>query len=161
MSSALSLHDLLEHTNCDVALISEHKLLPHSLGFMNSINGNCISHSCCDKTLDSYSMLRCGKGGVSILYKKTSASRIALINTDSDRLIGIRLLGLTTKPFFIFSVYMPSNNCINDYRDQLNLIEATYTYSYVSIHGLVLDMDLRCGFRLYLFLSFERFLHYD
>ena len=140
MSSALSLHDLLEQTNCDVALISEHKLLPHSLGFMNSINGNYISHSCCDKTLDSYSMLRCGKGGVSIMYKKTLASRIELINTDSDRLIGIRLLGLTAKPFFIFSVYMPSNNCINDYRDQLNLIQATYTY-YSEMGHVILGGD--------------------
>ena len=110
MSSALSLHDLLEQTNCDVALISEHKLLPHSLVFLNSINGNYISHSCCDKTLDCYSMLRCGKGGVSIMYKNTLASRIELINTDRYRLIGIRLLGLTAKPFIIFSVYMPSNN---------------------------------------------------
>ena len=35
---------------------------------------------------------------------------------------------------------MPSNNCISDYRDQLNLIQATYTY-YSGIGHVILGGD--------------------
>ena len=128
MSGALCLHDVLQQYNCDLALISEHKLLPHNLGFMNCLHNDYVSISCSDRTLDSYSMLRCGKGGVSIMFKKTLASRVEAINTDSDRIIGIKLIGYGMKPYYVFAVYMPSNNYINDYRDELNQVQAIYTH---------------------------------
>ena len=38
ISSAYCVSKLLDLTDCDFALLCEHKLLPHSLHFMDSIN---------------------------------------------------------------------------------------------------------------------------
>ena len=63
-----------------------------------------------------------------LCLKKTLASRIEAINTDSDRILGIKLIGFGSNPYYIFAVYMPSNNYINDYRDELNQIQAIYAH---------------------------------
>ncbi|MEW8546047.1 MAG: reverse transcriptase family protein [Candidatus Thiodiazotropha sp.] len=128
MSSSLCLNELLERTNCDIALISEHKLLPHNLEFMNCLNNNYSSYSRSDITVNSYSMLKCGKGGVSVMYKKSLASRIELLEAGNDRIIGIKLTNPASKPYYIFSVYLPSNNYINDYREAISYLQEIFTY---------------------------------
>ena len=50
------------------------------------------------------------------------------------------MIGLSSKPYYIFAVYLPSNNCINEYREQLNIIQATYTY-YSEIGHVILGGD--------------------
>ena len=141
MSGALCLHNLLQRYEYDIALISEHKLLSHNLGFMNCLHNCYISLSCSDKTLDSYSMLFCGKGGVSIiLFQKALAPRIERWNNDSDRVFGIKLISYGVKPYYIFAVYMLSNNYINAYRGELNQIQTMYAY-YSEIGHVILGGD--------------------
>ena len=70
MSSSLCLNGLLDKTKCDIALISEHKLLPYNDSFMGCLHSDYDHFTRCDTNVDNYSMLRCGKGGISIMYKK-------------------------------------------------------------------------------------------
>ena len=71
MSSAYPLANMLDKYNVDIALISEHKLLPRSAMFMNSIH---IDYDCyvnVDVNVDNYGPLKCGKAGTAILFKKS------------------------------------------------------------------------------------------
>lgn len=67
MFSAGSLSYLLDLLNVDLACITEHKLKQNSSAFLNSIH-NCYNASTICENVNIES--GCGKGGVSILYKK-------------------------------------------------------------------------------------------
>ena len=69
MSSSLCLNELLDKTRCDIALICEHKPLAYNSSFMDCLHSDYKSITCCDNNIDSYSTLRCGKCGISIMYK--------------------------------------------------------------------------------------------
>ena len=89
MSSALLLSQLMTNLCIDFVFITEHYLLPHSLGFLNSIDPNYTHVATCDKSTDMYSWLKCGKGGTAILFKKQWQRHVSCIETNSDRIIGI------------------------------------------------------------------------
>ncbi|CAC5398850.1 unnamed protein product [Mytilus coruscus] len=89
MSSTLCLANLLESTNCDIAIISEHKLKPNLLPYMNSIDMRYKSVSKTEKLNDLCNCTH-GKGGISILYKASLQFSIEEITeTNSDRIVDI------------------------------------------------------------------------
>ena len=93
MSSALPLCDFLEQYDFDIALLSEHKLLPRSIEFFKSVNPDYYSVVNVDNSIDQYEALRCVKGGTAIMYKTLLHSCISQLDTDlsNDRSIGIEI----------------------------------------------------------------------
>ena len=127
MSSAGSISYLLDKYNIDIACIIEHKLKPITSSFLDTIHGNYKALTVCDESL-----VKCGKGGVSILYKKSLAfSTKSILNTNSHRIVGIQLYCENMLPVYIFSIYMPSVNYIDEeYKECLDNLQSLYdTYS--------------------------------
>ena len=70
MSSAFTLSQLLSCYNTDIALITEHKLMPHSKCSFDSIHPSYASAVKISQQITPYSGASCGKAGVAIMYKK-------------------------------------------------------------------------------------------
>ena len=108
MSSAGSLSLLLNKHDIDIACISEHKLKPNCVHFLDTLHSSYKSYTICENI---HLNAKCGKGGVCILYKKQlSFSITELTGIESSRIAGVKLTiadGSST-PTFIFSVYLPS-----------------------------------------------------
>ena len=84
MSSTVCLSNLVKATDCDICVISEHKLKPRCLPYINTIEQGyeCISKA--DTLPDIYNACH-GKGGVAILYKSSlqfSVLEISDINSE-------------------------------------------------------------------------------
>ena len=47
----------------DIALLTEHKLLPRSQHFWASITSDLFSYNTCDSNFDNFGVFRCGKAG--------------------------------------------------------------------------------------------------
>ena len=92
MSSAFTLSQLLSCYNTDIALITEHKLMPHSKCFFDNIHPSYASAVKISQQINPYSRASCGKAGVAIMYKKGIDCYISEIDTImSDRILGIEL----------------------------------------------------------------------
>lgn len=145
MSSTVCLINLMKSSNCDIAIICEHKLKPQYLNYMSSIDTNYISVSKGDKLNTGYNCYH-GKGCVSILYKKTLQFSInELYEINSDRIVGLELKNQTYGSLFVFGTYLPSDNVLDNYRHELNVLDELYTY--YSIYGKVLiagDLNASC-----------------
>ena len=103
MSTAYSLSDMLDQKNIDIALITEHKLLPRSQHFLQSINPNYYAFNTCDDTLDNYGLARCGKAGTAILIRKSLQTVISQVyNIQNNRIIGIEVRIGCNIPLYIF-----------------------------------------------------------
>ena len=103
MSSAGSLGKLLDDKNIDIAFISEHKLREQQSSFLSSIHSNFSSFTVCDTSAGPN--IRCGKGGVAILYKKSCQFTISKLDIQiNDRIMGIQIDSKHLKPLYAFSV---------------------------------------------------------
>ena len=92
MSSAYVLSIILDESNIDVSVVVEHKLLPHSLRFMQCFNQNYNVISVADTSLNQYGPPKCGKGGVSIFFRKSLSPRITKADcVESERILAIKL----------------------------------------------------------------------
>jgi len=80
MSSAYSLFNTLDNQRIDVALITEHKLLPRSQHFLSSINQNFYAYNACDSSTYNFGNLRCGKAGTAFLIRKTLQKYVSRVN---------------------------------------------------------------------------------
>ncbi|CAG2249402.1 unnamed protein product [Mytilus edulis] len=144
MSSTLCLANLLESTNCDIAIISEHKLKPNLLPYMNSIDMRYKSISKTDKLNDLCNCTH-GKGGISILYKASLQFSIEEITeTNSDRIVGVELKNKSFGSIFIFGVYLPADGSIDNYRQELNALDDLYTY-YINYGKVVVAGDFNAS----------------
>ncbi|CAG2250536.1 unnamed protein product [Mytilus edulis] len=144
MSSTLCLAELLESKNCDIAIISEHKLKPNLLSYMNSIDMRYKSISKTDKLNDLYNCTH-GKGGISILYKASLQFSVEeIIETNSDRIVGIELKNKSFGSIFIFGVYLPADGSIDNYRQELNALDDLYTY-YINYGKVVIAGDFNAS----------------
>ena len=54
MFSAFTLSKMLENFNVDIAILSEHKLLPQSKWFLDSVKNNYSSYVKTDSSIDPY-----------------------------------------------------------------------------------------------------------
>lgn len=143
MSSAGSLSFLLDLYHVDIACITEHKLKPNSSDFLNSIHSDYSAITVCeDVGIDS----RCGKAGVSILYKRSlnfSVNKIPITHLSS-RIVGVKLSQTDTAsyPTYLFCVYMPSvNYCHDDYVTCLDTLQGLHD-SYATRGNLIICGDM-------------------
>ena len=146
MSSAATLSKLLDQQNVDIAFITEHKLFQHSKYFMNTVNSIYSNITVCDSNTEVYGKLRCGKGGVSIMYKNALEFAIReMAEVTYDRIAGVEIFpnSNTSTRLYVFCVYMPSANySIDVYLDYLNTLYALYnSYSEVGTVVFLGDMN--------------------
>ena len=114
MSSAASLSQTLDILDIDIALLTEHKLLPHMSYFMDSIHLNYDNHTQCDSSFDVYGSVRCGKAGVSIMYKKKLKFAIGILDEIQDeKICGIEITLKNTSKLYLLCTYMPASNYSN------------------------------------------------
>ena len=129
MSSAYPLSTLLDNHDIDIALISEHKLLPRSIALFDSINPKYSSFVNVDSNVDQYGSLKCGRSGTAVMYKKIIQGSVGQLDgIDNDRIIGIELSCSNQVPLYIFCVYFPACNDITLYKATLNDIESLIAY---------------------------------
>ena len=128
MSSAGSISYLLDKYDVNIACISEHKLKPQCESFLNSINSKYDAYTMCEPVERD----RCGKAGVSIMYKKDLSFCVNKLPNNYHRTIGIKLTQeYYSTPIYIFCVYMPSVNYSQDeYEECVDALQSIYdTYS--------------------------------
>ena len=91
MSSTLCLSNLMIRSNCDVCIVSEHKLKDASLDYLNTIERGYKSVAKAEILPPDYKAYH-GKGGIAILYKKSLQFSVNVIEeTGSNRIVGIEL----------------------------------------------------------------------
>ena len=129
MSSAYSLSDMLDSHCIDIALITEHKLLPRSNHFLSSINSNFYAYNTCNTSFDNFGTLRCGKAGTAILIRKSLQKHISLVNNiTNERIIGIEIRYNKLSPLYVFCVYMPADNDVSCYNETLCDLQAIFSH---------------------------------
>lgn len=144
MSSTVCLSELICKTNCDICVISEHKLKEKSLRYLSTIEKgyNCISKA--DILCDNYAAYH-GKGGIAILYKDSLQFNVVeLLDIASTRIIGIELKNQSNKSLFILGTYLPSDESIDNYKNELNILESVYTY-YSNYGNVIISGDLNAS----------------
>ena len=138
MSSAYALSNFLDSNDIDIALITEHKLLPRSVKFIDSINSNYLSYVNVDQSIDPLSYVRCGKSGTAVLFKKSMQSYVSRIdNVGNERILIVELKYRNVKPYYIFCVYMPACTDLNFYKEILSEVHALFCY-YSKIGSVIL-----------------------
>ncbi|CAG2216477.1 unnamed protein product [Mytilus edulis] len=145
MSSTICLSNLLKDTDCDICIISEHKLKERSLHYLSTIEKgyNCVSKA--DALPIGYNAYH-GKGGIAILYKTSlqfSVNEISDIN--SSRIAGIELKNQSYGSLFIFGAYLPSDDSIENYKSELSILDSLYAY--YSVYGNCIiagDLNASC-----------------
>ena len=144
ISSTLCLSSLLDSSQCDIAVISEHKLKTESVTYLDSIHKDFFSFvKIEDMNSETPPMLPhvTGRGGVAILVKKSLQFSVKEIDgIKSNRIIGIRVNTSSNVPLFIFGIYMPSDSNIEDYRSELDIVASLYE-SYSSYGRVLLAGD--------------------
>ena len=116
MSSAVPLSHILQNQSIDIGFISEHKLLPQSIDFLNSLHPDYCAFATVDTTVNPYSKNTCGKAGTAIIYKKNLHNVITRIETQNERIIGIEFKPQHSTPLYMFCVYMPADNIMDYYK---------------------------------------------
>jgi exonuclease III len=70
-----------------------------------------------------------GKGGVAIMYRKSVSFSVKEISCfDSNCVIGIQLTDNGDNSWYIFGVYLPSDNNIEAYVQKINIVDNLYNY---------------------------------
>ncbi|CAC5381921.1 unnamed protein product [Mytilus coruscus] len=144
MSSTICLSKLLKVSDCDICVISEHKLKERSLHYLSTIEKryNCISKA--DALPRGYNAYH-GKGGIAILYKTSlqfSVNEICDIN--SSRIAGIELKNQSYGSLFIFGAYLPSDDSIENYKSEINTLDTLYSY-YSTYGNCIIAGDLNAS----------------
>jgi len=104
------LSNILDNQHIDIALITEHELLPRSQHFLSSFKNNVYAYNTCDIISDNYAISGCGKAGTAILFRKSLQNYMPLVNNISnEHIVGIELHNNKQLPLYIFCVYMPSD----------------------------------------------------
>jgi exonuclease III len=144
MSSTVCLSNLVKATDCDICVISEHKLKPRCFPYINTIEQGheCISKA--DTLPDIYNACH-GKGGVAILYKSALQFYVLEISDiNSERIVCIELKHHSYGSLFIFGVYLPSDESIEAYKHELNILDSLCTY-YSNFGNVIIAGDLNAS----------------
>lgn len=141
MSSTIGLNQLIKQSGCDICIISEHKLKNEYLSYLSSIeNGyKCIAKA--DSLPSNYQAYH-GKGGIGILYKTTLSFSVSELDIDqTERIVGLELRYQGGSPLYIFGVYLPSDDVLHKYKDELDTLEALYSH-YIQYGNVIIAGDL-------------------
>lgn len=144
ISSTLCLSSFLDRENCDIAILTEHKLKSETKTYSDSIHSDFNSFV---KTDDS-DLVQCigtsyktGKGGVVIMCRKSLSFSIKEIPCpESNQIIGAELSDKKGGRWYIFSVYLPSDNNLGTYAQEITIVENMYHY-YSSYGKVILGGD--------------------
>ena len=101
MSSAVPLSHILNKHSVDIALICEHKLLPRSISFLESIHPKYCSYATCCNSTNLYENIKCGKAGTAILYKKNMSDSVSRLDIQNERITGIEVKTQHSTPIYI------------------------------------------------------------
>ena len=83
---------MLDSKHIDIALLSEHKLLPRSATFMDTIHPNYASIVTIDRSIEAFTTYRCGKAGTAIMVKHSLQKNVQRLNNiENDRIVGIEI----------------------------------------------------------------------
>ncbi|CAC5396961.1 unnamed protein product [Mytilus coruscus] len=144
MSSTICLSKLLKDSDCDICVISEHKLKERSLDYLSTIKKryNCISKA--DALPRGYNAYH-GKGGIAILYKTSLQFSVnELCDINSSRIAGIELKNQSYGSLFIFGAYLPSDDSIENYKSEINTLDTLYSY-YSTYGNCIIAGDLNAS----------------
>lgn len=126
ISSTLCLSSLLDRANCDIAILTEHKLKSETKTYLDSIHSDFYSFV---KTDDSDlvqgigTTYNTGKGDVAIMCRKSISFTIKEIPCpESNRIIGAELSDKKGGKWYIFGVYLPSDNNLDIYAQELSIV---------------------------------------
>jgi len=117
----------------DIILLQEHWLLPNELGLLS--NAHSEYQYCGLSAVDISSDVLVGRpyGGTAILYRKSLANQIRILDSDESRLTGIQI-NTNSGLLLIGNVYMPTN-----YGDAASL--ELYCDCLAKIHAAIVDTD--------------------
>jgi len=90
---------------------------------MNSIDTRYHNVSNTDRFNDFFNCtnLKCG---ISIMYTSSlQFSAEEMVDTNSDRIVGIKLKTQIYRSLFIFGVYLPADGLTDNYRQELNVLD--------------------------------------
>lgn len=141
-SSTLCLSSLLDREKCDIAVLSEHKLKQETRGYLDTIHTDFLSFVKFEDEKSTHTnVLFAGRGGVAIMYRKCLAFSIREIPCfDSNRIIGIELK-TCNGCVYILGAYLPSDNNVDNYAYELNLLENLYNH-YSNYGKVIIAGDL-------------------
>lgn len=132
ISSTLWLSSLLDKENCDIAILTEHKLKSETKTYLDSIHSDFYRFV---KTDDSDlvqgigTSYNTGKGGVAIMCRKSLSFSIKEMPCpESNRIIGAELSDKKGGRWYIFGVYLPSDINLDIYAQELTIVENMYHY---------------------------------
>ena len=61
------------------------------------------------------------------MYINVLKSNIEILDIGSERLAGIKLQGISQKPYYIFAIYLPANNNTDHHKDNLDSLQEVYS----------------------------------
>ena len=140
ISSTPCLSTLLDRENCDIAIITEHKLKSEIKTYLDSVHSDFYSFVKIDDSDPVHGIgttYSTGKGGVAIMCRKSLSFSIKEIPCpESNRIIGVELSDKKGCRWYIFGVYLPSDNNIDMYAQELTIVENIHHY--YSAYGKVI-----------------------
>ena len=119
------MYRLLESVNCDIAILTELRLPLNCADFPGTINNNYRAFPDHHNKSD----VLCESGGLVILVNKSLINATEdIVITKSNRITGIGIHRENDCPVFIFGVYMPSDNNLQDYKYEVECLADIVEY---------------------------------
>ena len=117
----------------DIVLLQEHWLIPNDLCLLNNAHGDFQSYGISAVDISSDILVGRPFGGTAVLYRKSLADQITVIDSDESRITGIQI-NTNVGPLLLLNVYMPTN-----YSDDVSL--ELYCDCLAKLHALIVDTD--------------------
>ena len=117
----------------DIILLQEHWLLPNELGLLSNAYSEYQYSGLSAVDISSDVLVGRPYGGTAILYRKSLANQIRILDSDESRLTGIQI-NTNSGLLLIGNVYMPTN-----YGDAASL--ELYCDCLAKIHAAIVDTD--------------------
>ena len=113
---------LLMESN-DILCVSEHWLYPNRLNILEEISKdfNVVARSSVHSNPDQYGTKR-GQGGVAVFWRKSLRGVSPITEITHDRICGVRVHTSAGIVLNVYSVYLPSPGCADDYDEVLDEI---------------------------------------
>ena len=128
MSSGTYLGYILGEYDVDFCGVSEHCLYKRDHHFLDSIHKSDNYFAVSDYDLEAPSGRKVGKGGVALSWKKSLGNRVAILNIEDDRIVGIQYQISSNNYVYIIQVYLPSSNHpISELSDYLLKLQNIYS----------------------------------
>ena len=144
----------------DIVFLQEHWLLPHELNLLANLHDDFfgVGFSAVDTSIG----MLVGRpfGGTAILYRKSLATIIKIVNTSSWRITAL-LLHSQVGPVLCCNIYMPTDygttDCLDEYMDMCSKISVLYADNDAAF--LLVAGDFNCDVNSRFYYMFSQFCH--